>query len=185
MALPTGADLKTYLRIEHSAEDTLLADLILQATAWAQSLVGRPFVAVAKTIGVDNRDAGVFYLGEYPVKASSPAPVITDSSGDVVDAATYALDPSTGRFTANTGSSWGVSPYQVVATVGLSAHPNYATKYEPQLRALIIGLAAVLYHHRNPGASSESSGGVSVSYHDAEVPPQLLSIARSMRMVRA
>ena len=63
------------------------------------------------------------------------------------------------------GYVFGTGPYVITATVGLSAHPDYATKYEPRARALIMGLFSILYHQRNPNATQESAGGgVSVSY---------------------
>jgi hypothetical protein len=192
MPLPTGSDLKQYMRIEHSAEDALLDDLVEQATAHAQSLINRPIVAEERTFsGVralyDEYGRSVIYLPEFPV-VLSPAPEMQDRDGQTVDSGDYTVDAS-GRFTAAVGSPFGSHPYSITAEVGLDADPEYGTKYEPLLRRLILGIASIFYHQRNPLASSDSSGGgVSVSYVMAAetegVPAHLYSIVKKLRPVR-
>lgn len=191
MALPSGLDLKSYLRVETDAEDDLLDELVSQATAQAASLIGRPIVSEEMTF-VDVPSEYDAYgrqhiaVPVWPV-ASAPAPVVTDYNGDVVSGGTYTLD-SIGRIVANVGTSFSMYPYSLTVSVGLENHPAYGTKYEPRVNALILGLASILYYQRNPNASSNSSGGgVSVSYamnNEAGIPPHLFAIVKGLRLPR-
>lgn len=191
MALPGGSDLKTYLRIENDAEDSLLDELVESATADAESLINRPILATQRDYPSlralnDEYDRSVVYLPEYPV-ALSPALAITDKNGDTVDEGDYLVDAS-GRITASS-SAFALHPYSVRATVGLELAENFTTYYEPLIRKLIIGLAAIEYKQRNPNATSDSSGaGVSVSYAMNEetegLPPHLYRVVRKLRPVR-
>lgn len=192
MSLPSGADLKSYLRIDTDAEDDLLVELVAQATSQAASLIGRPIVSEVQTFadlssGYDFYGRQHITLPVWPV-AAIPVPVITDFYGVTVDDSTYTVD-SIGRIVANIGTSFAGFPYafSIVATVGLENHPDYGTKYEPRINALILGLASILYYQRNPNASSNSSGGgVSVSYMNTEMglPPHLAQIVKGLRLPR-
>jgi hypothetical protein len=189
MALPTLAKLKLYLRVEGTAEDEVLTDLLAQAIQWAQSLIGVPITAEQRTF-YNVRPA---FVGDglgyglslpYPV-ASTPAPTVTDADGDAVPTTDYRVDSALGWFVPDTDYAFGEAGHTIVATVGLSAHPRYAAEIEPRVNALIIGLASVLYHERNPNASSESAGGgVSRSYRDGQLPPRLAQLAAGLRPVR-
>lgn len=185
MALPTLAEAKAYLRVDTSAEDTVITDLLASAQAWAESLLGFPITAEQRTVDVpvtayDAEYRNYFYLG-YPV-ASSPAIVITDANGDTVSSGTYTVDSRSGRVLANSGSSFSATPFSIVATVGLSAHPDYATKKEPILRSLIFGLTSILYRQRNPDVTSESAGGgESTSYEMNEIPSRLRAFVHALK----
>ena len=193
MALPTLAEAKAYLRVETTAEDSVITDLLSSALAWAESLIGRPITAVARTFSAleaANRDGftPAFDLPVYPV--ASAALVVKDSTGDVVDVANYAIDNRLGRISGVDGYAFGAGPYVITATVGLSAHPDYATKYEPRVRALILGLTAILYHRRNPGTMTESESGTSVAYggegstYGSGLPTHLQQIVNGLRARR-
>jgi uncharacterized phiE125 gp8 family phage protein len=193
VALPTVAELKAYLRVEQAAEDTVITDLLSSALAWAESLIGRPIVAEARTFTAQvaylfDGFATAFLLPVYPIAGTGT--VVTDSFGTVVDAADYAVDRASGRLTAVDDFVFDEGPHVITATVGLSAHPSYATKYEPRVRALVMGLASILYHRRNPGAVSESESGSSVSYggegstYAVGVPTHLQSIVNGLRIRR-
>jgi hypothetical protein len=124
-----------------------------------------------------------FLLPIYPIAAQGL--VVTDPDGVVVDAADYSLGGATGRISAVDDFAFDEGPHAITATVGLSAHPDYATKYEPRVRALVMGLASILYHQRNPKASSESESGTSVSYDTGRaLPEHLQAIADGLRIRR-
>lgn len=188
MSLPTLQDLKGYLRIETAAEDSVITDLLSQALAWAESEIGRPITAEQRTFAAQvalayDGYATAFILPVYPVADTGLA--ITDQWGTVVDANDYSIDRATGRITAVADFAFDDGPHEITATVGLSAHPNYATKYEPRMRALILGLASILYHQRNPKASSESESGTSVSYDTSRgLPEHLQAIVNGLRLRR-
>lgn len=190
MPLPSGSDLKSYLRIEHDAEDALLDELVDSARAHAESLINRPITATQRTYtglrGSHNEyGRSVLSLPEYPV--ATPV-TLTNTDDDTVAAGEYTLD-SSGVLTSATGFSFSRYPYGVSVLVGLELDPDYETRYVPQLRRLILGIASIDYHQRNPNATSDSSGGgVSVSYagnEDTEgLPPHLYSVVKKLRPVR-
>lgn len=189
MPLPDFNDLKSYLKRETDAENELLQDLVEEALAWAELLISRPIVAKARTVRfltpVFDDFGGSIYIRPFPV-ADTPAPVLTDANGDIVPAGDYTLDKTIGRLFSNDGVSFSSFPYSVVATVGLDAHPDFEDRYSANCRTLILGLASILYHQRNPQASSESESGASVSYggeRDPEtgLPVHLASIVKRLR----
>ena len=188
MPLPTLAKLKGYLRIENTSQDEVLTDILSEAVAWAQSLIGIPITAEARTF-YNVRPVfvgeGVGYglaLPVYPV--ASAALAVTDVNGDAVAGANFRIDNALGWLVPITTYSFADDDHTIVATVGLSAHPRYATEKEPLVNALILGLASVLHHERNPNASSQSEAGASVSYRDEKLPPRLQSLVSRLRPIR-
>lgn len=194
MALPDLADLKRYVRKQTTDEDTLLAAILAQAKAMAAAFVRRPIIAEERTFVMVRpsdspyRSIGTVHLPVYPIADESSdvsAIVITDDEGDelVVDT-DYRVDLRTGRI-SGIDSAFTVWPYTIVATVGLSAHPDYEDLIEPVISAAILDIAADLYQRRNPAATNESTGGgVSTSYAGG-IPERVKDMLRPFVMVRA
>lgn len=172
MALPSSSDLKTYLRIQSTAEDTLLASLVTRATALAEGVLGRPITTVADLAMVDEADTLVAYGAVtkllVPVTPYDTASlVITDADGTALVVTTdYRVGNAwTGEVFASEGSAFTNGPYTLTADVGLATASDYSTRIEPLIGAAIIDIAADLWHRRNPGAATESTGGgVSTTY---------------------
>lgn len=181
MPLPTFADAKLYLRIEDSDEDQLVTQLVARAKAQIETFIGYPFTAVEKTF-VEYR-AGCALGGDFiqlpgPF-ALSPAPAVTDPSGGVIDTTSYVLDPAAGKIRAKDRGYFGSRPITVVATIGLSAHPDYASRLEAVASIAIIDLVADLYQNRNPNvSSSQDEGGGSFAMsgigHVDSIPPRVM-----------
>ena len=165
MALPTVSDLKLYLRIQTTAEDTLLTLLMANAQAMCEAHMGRPITAVNRTF-VDEAKTFTAYgtvtkllVPTTPVDWSTIA--ITDVDGTaLVEDEDYRLgDIWTGEIHAMPGMSFAMAPYTIDADVGLSVDPEYATRIEPVLSLAILDLASDLWHRRNPNAAMEGTGG--------------------------
>ena len=178
MALPTVSDLKAYLRIEHNAENPLLAALLVRAQAMLESWIDVPITAETQT-AVDRADA----LGTdvtslvFPRRPCSVTSIV-DSRGDTVDAATYTVDATSGViYGNNVGFPWG--PYTIIASVGLSLRPDYA-RLEPLLSGMIIDLASDLYQRRTPGAAGETAAGTTINWDASRE-----TVARIMKSLRA
>lgn len=184
MSLPALSDLKNYLRLEDTtAEDTVLTMLLASARAMVERYLERPITAISRTF-VDPAETIVAYgrvtqlmVPVWPIHPGAPspadpvipAPVITDVDGNVVDASTYRIDASSGRFIANAGESFPNGPYTIVATVGLSADPRFDTEIEPVVSQAILDVASDLYANRTPSASMEAAGGgASTSWRDPD-----------------
>lgn len=176
MALPTVSDCKLYLRKEDTSEDTLLAQLLTRAQAAIETCVGYPMTAAALTyVGYDQRFTTSELQLPGPFLATGPAPIVTDVDGAVVDATTYVLDNRNGLIRSKYEDFiFGAMPYTVVATVGLSAHPDYAARLEAIAALAIVDMVAHLYQNRNPAIASESDeGGGSVSLSPEPIPQRI------------
>lgn len=163
MALPTVADCKSYLRVEDADEDVLFSQLLAKAKADVEAAVGYALVAAAFT-HVDYTECDTAGLPAVlrlpgPFLATGPAPVVTDKDGTTVDATTYYLDSRGGEIRGKAGTVFRNRPYTIVATVGLSAHPDYATRLEAIAAQAIIDLVAHRYQNRNPAALQEGDEG--------------------------
>lgn len=162
MALPTAADLKTYLRIEQDEEDALLSALIGRAVAMLESWVDTPIAARAYTY-VDrchgDRAPRALVLPRRPVSVTQ----VVDGEGAVVDPTTYSVDAEAGLVWGVGGTRFPMPPYTLTASMGMSLWSDYAQR-EPLLAEMILDLAADLYQRRTPGASSETGAGTSVTW---------------------
>lgn len=183
MALPTLNDAKAVLRVQTKAEDALIGQFLTRAQAIVETYIGVPIIAVADTLTDWTTDAvrayghvTRLYLPRYPV-ATTPAPVLTDVDGNVILASTYVVDPRSGAIRATAGNAFDNGPFTIVATVGLSAHPNYTTTIESVVAQAILDLVADLYFRRNPNASSESDGGGFVVMYSPDMIPKRVQMA--------
>jgi len=176
MSLPTKADAKQFLRIPVvvTAEDGLIDQLLSRAKGMVFGYLGRPVLRVARSyerlmpVWDDDR-------GEYVLRLGADAPiggtiVVTDADGNTVASTDYTVDLRKGWLYAIPMLTWGRSPYTVTAQEGLEFHPDYATVIEPAISGALIDVVADLYFRRNPGTSSESGAGVSVSYGQSGMP---------------
>jgi uncharacterized phiE125 gp8 family phage protein len=189
MSLPTLSELKAHLRIPaaQTAQDTLLTDKLAQAKARAQRFIGTPITAVEKTFRDVAETAQVYgvvtelMLPEGPIDTVEDVTVV-DVDDETVPAADYEVDGDEAVIRAVEGVTFSNGPYEITATVGLSADDDYAADIEPVIRQVILDLAADLYQNRNPSASGESAGGgVSISRSLDGIPGRMLSTLEGLR----
>lgn len=192
MSLITVQDVKDYCRIQHTAEDTMLASWLAQAIARLEGYVRRPITAEERTFTLEQpsdantRAIRMLFVPVYPV---SDAPALTLTGVDaveLVEGTDYRLDRRTGQITALASVTFAQWPYTIVATVGLSARDDYATRIEPMLNDMILDIVADKYLRRNAAATNETEGGVSVSYDAASgLPKRVCETLKVWRMARA
>ena len=182
MALPTLQDAKDLLRVDLTTEDALITTLLGRAKGSIETLLGYALTAAQVTYVDFSRDYVSTEIQLPGPFALNPAPVVTDLEGVVVVATTYLLDNRNGKIRAKyaPGQGYGypsglfrACPYTVVATIGLSAHPDYAASLEAVASSAILNLVAHLYENRNPAMLSEGVAGVTLT-PDA-IPPRILS----------
>lgn len=180
MALPTLQDAKDYLRIVTSDEDSSLTSLLARCKATIETRIGYPMTAYSITYteytnyygypGYRYSGNEIQLPGPY---ALSPAPVITDGNGVAIDTTTYLLDNRSGKIRSKWGGRIFVSgPYTITATVGLSAHPDYAVRLEAVASSAILDFVAHLYENRNPMIADEQGAGVGAD--SPAIPPRIL-----------
>ncbi len=178
MALPTVSDLKSYLRIESAAEDTLLAALMLRAQAMLEQWIDVPITAEAQT-SVDRAEALAMPVTSlvFPRRPFTVTSVV-DMDSVTVPNTDYYVDGKSGIIYGKTGITFPYGPYTITATCGLTLRSDYA-RLEPLLAEVIIDLAADLYQRRTPGASSETAAGTTVQWDASRE-----TVARIMKTLR-
>lgn len=181
MPLPTVADAKAYLRIDADIadEDTLVLKLLTRSQGDIERFLGYALTAVARThVNYSERDNyGVQpeLTLPGPFETTTPVPVVTDRDGTTVDATTYYLDDRGLRLLAKAGYSFPTRPYTIVATIGLSAHPDYTAILEAVASEAILEFVAYRYHNRNPAIVQESDeGGGARTLSTSPIPPRVL-----------
>lgn len=189
MALPTVADLKGALRIEHADEDNELTKMLGRARAAVETHIGYPLTAASFThvdyTECDNWGVQPVLGLPGPFKTSVPAPIVTDSDGTTVAATTYYLDPRMCVIRAMAGYCFAVRPYTIVADVGLSAHPDYASRLEAVASWAIIELAMHWYQNRNPAVTQETDeGGGSLTLATDAIPPRIVQDLQALPRAR-
>lgn len=191
MALLTLVQLKAYLRKDTTNEDTLLTELLAEATAMAEVYLDRPIATLANQSYVDRAETTRLYAAprslRIPVTPVDPDSVtVTDVDGVVSDTGDYTVDAWSGLVTGVSGIMWTNGPYTLTADVGLETDARYATVIEPLVNALIRDLAADLYQHRNPASQSEAAGGgVSVAYTANGLPRRTAAMVQAFRYGKA
>lgn len=192
MAALTVQDCKDYLRIQHTAEDTMLALWLTMARASVIAELGRPIDTESHTWqddAVTHRVYGVVCQLMIPVGPIDPDSLeITDVDGTalVVDE-DYLTPPSAwaGVIPSAVGVPFANGPYTITADVGLELADNFATVIEPAINAAILDTVADRYERRNPNASQQSSGGgVSTSYTASGIPTRVAATLAPWKLLR-
>lgn len=195
--LVTVQKVKDYFRIETTAEDDLISDLIVRAEAEIETVVGISLTkrAVtwydeAKTLRIPGVVTNLL-LRSKPIDESTV--VVTDAAGDVVDADTYTIRQDRGLIMANQYGAapipgpavvFDLGPYAISCDAGFSTSPTYATRELPMIQASVIDYVGMLYQQRTPGARTESAAGTRVEYEVDEATGLPKRIARAIRTLR-
>lgn len=183
MALPTVTDLKSYLRIESNAENTLLTALLARAQAQVELWIDCPVTAVSQTY-VDraetdaDRPVTSLVFPRRPIAAVS----ITDVDGVTVPTTDYWVSGATGVIYAESGCSFSNGRYTITASCGLSLSQHY-TLWEPVISQCILDLAADLYQKRTPNAASETGAGTSITWDvSRDTAARVLKVLRALKL---
>ena len=182
MALPTAADLKAYLRIETTAEDALLAALMVRARSMLEAWVDVPITAEVQTAEDEAsalaRPVRALVFPRRPMVVTA----VVDSRGETVVPANYRGSVTSGVVYALNDTAFYYGPYTITALVGLSLRPDYG-RLEPVLSQAILDLAADLYQRRTPGASAETAAGTAISWDASrETVARIMKTMRTFRL---
>lgn len=178
MALPDVDSLKRTLKIEHSAEDALLAEQLVRAKGMVQGFIGAPIETDSGRIFYDEAQSQTGLAPKSLLIPETPVDVedveIEDCNGTAIDVDLLRINPETGVVRYLDGvTRFPFGPYKITAGIGMDALDKYATDLEPIISQAIIDTAADLYYRRNPGAVQESSVGVSRSYDPSGLPTRV------------
>jgi uncharacterized phiE125 gp8 family phage protein len=146
------ADMKEFLRVDHSDEDTTISEIITSAAMAVQDYTGRVFVSSTFTLKTD-----YFYNVEIPAKINSVTAVTyydISNSLQTLDASKYYVDASRepARVAFLDPPSTFVDRFNAVTisgTIGSQANPPIkhaikmlASHYYENRRAVIVGVQA-------------------------------------------
>jgi hypothetical protein len=175
-------DLKSYCRIQTTAEDGLCAVLLAQAEALVEAYLGRPLLALARSDTVVlTCAAGVLTLPVWPVDTSAGEVTLTDPDGDVLASANYSVGLN-GLVRRTDDDVFAAGAWTAAYTAGWSAHPQWETRYKPLVEAAILDAAADRYQRRNPAATAEAAGGgVRVDYGPSGLPKRVTETLTGLR----
>lgn len=175
MAYLTAAELKTYLGISSSSEDSLLTALIAQAQAYIEAQTGRVFEAGADTtrrfdavsdvIGDEDGRRLTLWLHGYDLCAVTS---VTNGDGTTVSSSQYVTEPRGEtpywglRLKANASVAWTYSetPEDAIVIVGRWA---YSTSAPADVVMAARDLAVWLYRRRGQEGASLDAPQVSPS----------------------
>lgn len=157
--LVTTSDVKSYARIDTSADDTIIGRMIVQARIWCENYISRDIVAKNRTYYVP-KTSGIFDIPFAPVASISSVTIdgvaTTDYTMDGLDNETIDLDGYADKVKVT------------YATAGLS---------DDLLKQAILQLAATYYDNRSE-VMDESKSIVGI---DAPISVKnILSSYRSM-----
>jgi uncharacterized phiE125 gp8 family phage protein len=182
MALPTVAQLKSYCRVDGTAEDALFTLYLARATALIEGYLGKPITAVAQTVIVVPQCHPI--TGRYRLMLPYPFSAITsitDDEGDTVSSSEYTLDGQMGFLTFAEDAT--IPGYcTVTLTAGWSLQTGYATKAEPIISQAITDTVADWHQRRNPAANMETESSANVTYATyLQIPPRILMTLDPLR----
>lgn len=183
MALPSVSDLKSYLRIESNAENTLLTALLARAKAQMELWMDVPITAVSQTyvdscLTDNDKPVTSIIFPRRPIAVTS----IVDGDGDTVPTAEYWVNGATGMIYSEAGYSFSNPRYTVTANCGLSLSQHY-TALEPVISQCILDLAADLYQKRTPNAASESVAGTDITWDvSRDTAARVLKVLRALKL---
>lgn len=171
MALPDVAALKRVLKIEHTAEDTLVEELRARAIGLVSGAIGGVPIEAVELEMIDEAETQVsnsvgprsLLVPRTPFDATTVE--IVDNSDATLDNDDLRISASTGIIRYRDGSNFANGPYTITADVGLEHHPLYTSMLEAIVSAAIVDTVADLYYRRNPTAQSEGvAAGINRSY---------------------
>jgi hypothetical protein len=163
-AYTTLAALKTYLKITFSTDDSLLEDLINEASDIIDSKTDRTFAAATVTEYINGVTTGRIMPRRYPINSITS---IAYASGDLDDPTWNLLAPETDYILdqyngiINVGGMFiGAKNYRIIYNGG------YATLPDDIVRACKIIAAAEYNRSSSDGAKSESIVGTGMSWEE-------------------
>jgi len=186
---------KQYARIETTAEDDLIAELLVEVVGLIETYIGKSLTTEEITI-TDDATTFRFYEGPSPRPPALILPYmqIDPASIRITDPGGLAIDPSTYRVRLDKRLVQGAfvlcsGAYTITCTAGYGTLPDYTTRWLPRIRSTIKDYALFLYQQRTPGASSEGAAGTSVSYGDIDpdtgLPNRVRMALRKLRGIIA
>lgn len=161
----TVAEVKDYVRIDTSADDALIGQMIRQARIWCENYISRDIVAKNRTYYIDYTDTGLFDLPFGPVNSIDQITIdgTATTSYEILglDNETIELDQGSAKRVKVTYN-----------TVGLGDSWTTALTNDPLLKQAMLQLISTYYDNR-----ADFVDGSSVS----EIPTNVRNILSSYK----
>ena len=153
------SDLKLYARIDTTADDALIAKMLVQARIWCENYISKDIVAKNRTYYIDESKSGMFDLPFAPVTSITSIHVDNVATTDFT---VLGLDKETIELDNGPANNIKV----VYVTSGIDNN---------LLQQAILQLAATYYDHRSDIFDGNSKIGV------VEIPTSVKNILSSYR----
>ena len=154
MAYTTLADLKAYLDISVTTDDTLLTAIIPRAQAIIDAHTGRTFEAstTTKYFHLEDIEGQELWLGSYDLLTVT---TLTNGNGTIIDAANYRLEPRnfTPKFLIKLDSAYSWEFTDGDSEISVAGTWGYTTAAPSDIVQACIRLAAFIY--RQKGSNSD------------------------------
>lgn len=178
LSLASLSDLKAYLAITHNNDDALLSRLLLAASKWFESQIGRNVASALYTDTKSGNGSRVMVLDHYPVSAVSSVTIngtpITEAT--TYDASGWMLDHGTVKLRGYTFTA-GTLNVVISYTAGEPSIPN-------DIQQAVIEVAADRYKARTRiGEVSKSIAGESVSFVSFQVPVSVQTVINTYQRI--
>lgn len=162
--LTSTADVKTYLGVTHSTDDTLIGRLVSAASQWFEAQTGRVFSSTSYDEVQDGCGGRVIVPSYYPLISITSLKVdgvaITASTAYGVDG--YYIDGDVIRLRGHYVST-GIGNVELAYVAGYSATPK-------DVAQAVIEMASLMYRERTRvGQQTATISGESVNFYYA--PP--------------
>ena len=180
-ALTTAAKLKTYLDISASTWDTLLGDIIDEATDWIENYIGnrrllcdttKNGTPIEYTEYYNGTGKKILQLRKWPVISITS---LSYATGDLNNptwnalsaASEYKADPTTGEVFLSAAIPAGIQNIKVVYKGGYVGSGSNGVLIPAELELACLKLAAKEFNKRkSQGFTNESVGGASIAWNE-------------------
>jgi uncharacterized phiE125 gp8 family phage protein len=169
------ADAKLFLRIDHTADDALIADLIRAARKHVETVTGKRLVTQSWRLVLDQwPEGGVLKLPIAPVRAIEAARLrAADGSETAIDTESWLLDASTSRLRISERPPV-LRPFAGIE-IDLEVGYGAATDVPPGFVQAIRLLVAHWYEHR-ANASAEGTDALPLAVAALIAPERSLRV---------
>ena len=166
------ADVKSYLRISGTSEDTLTQSLIDEATAWAESYTGRQFRENTWKLLLDEFTDRIDII-KTPVKEITSITNIVSGSPVTIDASTYYLKQLTqlAEVLLADGKDWPTDTDEREQAITVAFTAKVYVQGLDRFKNAVMRLVAYMYENR--GDCCECDGDCAISAGVSKVLGQI------------
>lgn len=152
------AEMKLHLRVDHSDDDDIIAQMMLAATAWAENFQNRTYINRERTLALDEFASEITIPYPPLISVDSVAYIDTDGVEQTLAAAYYRVDTAAepGRITEAYGYNWPLIRHCTGAvTITYTAGYGEAADVPEDIKAAVKLIVGHLYAGRGDSGGEQ------------------------------